>query len=131
MSALRRLLLRGLGIIVVLLAGTVAWLEFWPAPGEERRLTCTSVPASRCTEVGGRVVYALQKDRSDATRPLHLVLASRDSVAYPGVTIIKIPASMRPSKAPSFGTWVSAAGPVHRGSNGQDNVGVEDLWIAR
>lgn len=114
-----------IAMAVALLAITFAALLLWPAPAQTLR--CAADDQENCIVASGRVLYALQKDRADHRRPLHLVLASRDSRTAPLITVLKIPPNLRPASNPHVGAWVSARGAMHRGSNGQPNLGVTAL----
>jgi hypothetical protein len=129
MKTVRRRLIKVVLGLALAAALTLAVLLFWPAPGSRPSMRCDPQPRG-CELVQGRVVYALSKDRNDPSRPLHLVLAARDSLSWPGFSVIKIPVEMRPTKAPAPGTWVQAVGVPHRGSNGQQNLTPDNLWIA-
>lgn len=126
----KRILVVVAGIGALLVAAFVAAL-LWPAPDGLKPLKCGKADGPGCEEASGRVLYALQKDREDASRPLHLVLISKQSVMFPALSGIKIPADRRPQAAPRIGTWVSAVGAVHKGSNGFDNITVERLLVER
>lgn len=108
-----------------LLAALLAWGLFWPAP--HAALRCGPGDGAGCRAVAGRVVYAPSKDRHDPARPLHLVLLSRDSAAFPLVSIVKVPAGLRPRHTPGIGAWVTVVGTPHRGSNGETDIGVRRL----
>ena len=58
----------------------------------------------------------------DGDGDAHLVLASRQSVTAPGVTIVDLKASLRPDRLPRPGDWVGASGPVFPGSRGQRQI---------
>jgi hypothetical protein len=118
---LRRVLLAGAGLAGLIVA-LLLWGLFWPAP--HAALRCGPDDGARCRAVAGRVVYAPKKDRADPTRPLHLVLLSRDSTALPLVSVVKIPPAQRPRRAPGVGRWVSVVGIPHEGSNGETDLGV-------
>lgn len=77
--------------------------------------------ASDCTEVVGRVVYVESVD-PDGDGDLHVVVFDRRSISAPGVTSIDVKPGLRPTEDPQVGDRVAAAGPVQRGSFGQDQV---------
>jgi hypothetical protein len=122
----RRLLRRAViaaGALVTLLAVLLAGGLFWPAP--RPALRCGPGDGAGCRAVSGRVLYVPHKDRSQPSRALHLVLLSRDSSTLPLISVVKIPARMRPRETPGRGTWMSAVGTPHRGSNGETDLGVQ------
>ena len=110
----------GLALVV---AGAVTWALFWPAP--RTPLRCGADDPPNCRAVQGRVLYVPRSDRGVPYSPLHLILLSRDSVALPLITVVKIPAVLRPRHTPRIGRWISAVGQPHRGSNGETDLGVD------
>jgi hypothetical protein len=100
------------------------WALFWPPPDGTDALECGADDPSGCRAAQGRVVYVPRKDRAERYRALHLVLLSRDSVALPLITVVKIPAVYRPKQAPRIGRWVSVVGKPHKGSNGETDIAV-------
>ena len=100
----------------------MSWALLWPAPGDALR--CRADDPPDCREAHGRVIYIPRKDRADGHGELHLVLLSRDSVALPLVTVVKIPPAGRPRHVPGMGRWVSVVGTPHEGSNGETDIGV-------
>jgi hypothetical protein len=122
-----RRILAALAAVAALFAGLLLWALFWPAP--RAALRCGPGDPPGCRAASGRVLYVPRKDSKLRYRALHLVLVSRDSVALPGITVVKIPAVYRQRKTPRIGTWVSVVGVPHRGSNGETDLGVTRLLI--
>lgn len=83
-----------------------------------------------CRSASGRVVYVERVD-PDGDGDAHFVLASRQSITAPGITVIDVKRSLRPSPLPGRGDRMSAAGPVHRGSYGQRQIEAVELHVAR
>jgi hypothetical protein len=99
-----------------------------PAPWLERA-QCPS-GASNCSTASGRILYVERVD-PDGDGDAHFVLASREGVTGPGISVIDVRKSMRPSPLPGPGDRVSAAGPVYRGSYGQRQIEAVELHVAR
>jgi hypothetical protein len=93
--------------------------------------TATCPPeAGNCRSATGRVLYVERVD-PDGDGDAHFVLASRDSITGPGITVIDVKRSLRPSPLPGRGDRLSAAGPVYRGSYGQRQIEAVELHVAR
>jgi hypothetical protein len=102
-----------------------------PAPKPKaplRRARCAA-DVSNCRTAEGRIVYIEAVD-PDGDGDAHFVLASRDSVTAPGVTVIDVERTLRPHPLPGLGTQVSAAGPVYHGSYGQLQIQATELHVA-
>jgi hypothetical protein len=99
-----------------------------PAPPLEPA-TCPA-EAGNCRAATGRVLYVERVD-PDGDGDAHFVLASRDSITGPGISVIDVKRSLRPSPLPGPGDRMSAAGPVHRGSYGQRQIHAVELHVAR
>jgi hypothetical protein len=99
-----------------------------PAP----RLPRASCPtaAANCRTASGRVLYVERVD-PDGDGDAHFVLASRQSITGPGISVIDVKRSLRPSPLPGPGDRLSAAGPVYRGSYGQRQIEAIELRVAR
>jgi hypothetical protein len=67
----------------------------------------------------------------DGDGDAHFVLASRESVTLPGVSVIDVRVDLRPHPLPGPGDRISAAGPVAIGSYGQRQVEAQVLNVAR
>jgi hypothetical protein len=101
-----------------------------PAPAPQlERAQCPS-GASNCSTASGRILYVERVD-PDGDGDAHFVLASREGVTGPGISVIDVRKSMRPSPLPGPGDRVSAAGPVYRGSYGQRQIEAVELYVAR
>jgi len=100
-----------------------------PAPergrpaGTERAAAPARCPAGLegCRTASGRIVYVEAVD-PDGDGDAHFVLASRESVTAPGVSVIDVGPRLRPDPLPGVGDRISAAGPVFRGSHGQRQI---------
>jgi hypothetical protein len=99
------------------------------APSSLPRASCPA-GASNCRSASGRVLYVERVD-PDGDGDAHFVLASRESVTAPGISVIDVKRSLRPSPLPGPGERLSAAGPVHRGSYGQRQIEAVELNVAR
>jgi hypothetical protein len=125
-----RRLCKGIAGLTTAAVATFGGLVFWPEPSDVSQLTCPQRRGEPCRVVAGRVIYALSKDRRDARRPLHLVLASRSSGTAPGVSVVKIPPELRPRRVPGVGAWIAVAGLPHQGSNGEQSVTARRVAMA-
>jgi hypothetical protein len=83
-----------------------------------------------CRSATGRVIYVERVD-PDGDGDAHFVLASRQSITGPGISVIDVRRSLRPSPLPGRGDRMSAAGPVHRGTYGQRQIHAVELHVAR
>jgi hypothetical protein len=99
-----------------------------PAPAVEPA-TCPP-DAANCRSATGVVLYVERVD-PDGDGDAHFVLASRQSITAPGVSVIDVKRSLRPSPLPGRGDRLSAAGPVYRGSYGQRQIEAVELNVAR
>jgi hypothetical protein len=86
--------------------------------------------AGNCRVASGRVLYVERVD-PDGDGDAHFVLASRDSITGPGISVVDVKRSLRPSPLPGPGDRLSAAGPVYRGSYGQRQIEAIELHVAR
>ena len=86
--------------------------------------------AGNCRSATGRVIYVERVD-PDGDGDAHFVLASRQSVTGPGLSVIDVKHSLRPSPLPGPGDRMSASGPVHRGSYGQRQIHAVELHVER
>jgi hypothetical protein len=85
--------------------------------------------AGNCRSATGRILYVERVD-PDGDGDAHFVLASRDSITGPGISVIDVKRSLRPSPLPGRGDRVSAAGPVYRGSYGQRQIEAVELNVS-
>jgi hypothetical protein len=86
--------------------------------------------ASNCSTASGRILYVERVD-PDGDGDAHFVLASREGITGPGISVIDVKKSLRPSPLPGPGDRISAAGPVYRGSYGQRQIEAVELHVAR
>jgi hypothetical protein len=86
--------------------------------------------AANCRTASGRILYVERVD-PDGDGDAHFVLASREGVTGPGISVIDVKRSLRPSPLPGPGDSISAAGPVYRGSYGQRQIEAGELHVAR
>jgi hypothetical protein len=86
--------------------------------------------AGNCRSASGRVLYVERVD-PDGDGDAHFVLASRQSITGPGISVIDVKRSLRPSPLPGRGDRMSAAGPVYSGSYGQRQIEAVELHVAR
>jgi hypothetical protein len=86
--------------------------------------------AANCSTASGRILYVERVD-PDGDGDAHFVLASREGVTGPGISVIDVKRSLRPSPLPRPGDRISAAGPVYRGSYGQRQIEAVELHVAR
>ena len=101
-----------------LLAAVLASLPALTPPALEPARCPQNVPG--CAEVTGRVVYVERVD-PDGDGDLHVVV-NGGSISLPGLTAIDVRPGLRPRRDPRPGDRVTAAGPVQRGSFGQDQI---------
>ena len=113
-----------------------------PAPPSANPLTAGPTPspplepancppgAANCRSASGRVLYVERVD-PDGDGDAHFVLTSRQSITAPGISVIDVKRSLRPSPLPGPGDRISAAGPVYRGSYGQRQIEAIELNVAR
>ena len=100
-----------------------------PAPPKLVKAHCAPSLAN-CKAASGVVTYVEAVD-SDGDGDAHFVLASRDSITLPGITVIDCKKSLRPDPLPRVGDRISAAGPVYSGSYGQKQIEATELHVAR
>ena len=84
-----------------------------------RRARCPR-DISNCRSATGRVTFVEAVD-PDGDGDAHYVLSGGD-ITLPGISVIDVKPSLRPRRLPRKGDWVSAAGPVYRGSYGQRQI---------
>ena len=106
------------------------------ADGERREPRPRPAPAScpsglrNCSTASGRILYVERVD-PDGDGDAHFVLLSRPGISGPGISVIDVRRSLRPSPLPGPGDRLSAAGPVYRGSYGQRQIEAIELRVAR
>ena len=86
--------------------------------------------AGNCRSATGVVLYVERVD-PDGDGDAHFVLASRQSITAPGISVVDVKRSLRPSPMLRRGDRLSAAGPVYRGSYGQRQIEAIELNVAR
>ena len=104
-----------------------------PAPSPaEPRLRPARCPAglSGCRVASGRILYVERVD-PDGDGDAHFVLASRQAITSPGISVIDVRRDLRPKPLPGPGDRLSAAGPVQRGSYGQRQIEAVQVTVAR
>jgi hypothetical protein len=99
-----------------------AWALVTP-PGAHPLRCTTPWRGVECRAVSGRVL-AVHRYDEDGDGDLHLLLASRQSVTRPGLSLVKFARRRRPAHVPGFGDWVTVLGVVVEGSHGEDEVAV-------
>jgi hypothetical protein len=85
--------------------------------------------AANCAVASGTITYIEAHD-PDGEGDAHFVLLSRESITAPGVSVIDVEPALRPHPLPALGAYVSAAGPVYRGSYGQKQIEATVLHVA-
>jgi hypothetical protein len=83
-----------------------------------------------CRSATGRIVYVERVD-PDGDGDAHFVLASRQSITLPGISVIDVRKDLRPHPLPGVGDEISAAGPVFPGSYGQRQIQAIELRVGR
>jgi hypothetical protein len=103
-----------------------------PASSEKLSVEPVSCPTdlANCRSASGRIVYVERVD-PDGDGDAHFVLASRQSITFPGISVIDVAKDLRPDPLPGRGDELSAAGPVFRGSYGQRQIQALELRVAR
>ena len=94
-----------------------------------RRARCPAALAN-CATASGRILYVERVD-PDGDGDAHFVLVSREGVTGPGISVVDVKRSLRPSPLPGPGDRLSAAGPVYRGSYNQKQIEAIELHVAR
>jgi hypothetical protein len=82
-----------------------------------------------CRTASGRIIYVERVD-PDGDGDAHFVLLSDDSITGPGISVIDVKRSLRPSPLPGPGDRLSAAGPVYTGSYGQRQIEAVEVHTA-
>ncbi len=102
-----------------------------PAPKRTavRRAKCPAGLAG-CRAASGRIIFVERVD-PDGDGDAHFVLASKDGVTAPGITVIDVRRDLRPRPLPGPGDRLSAAGPVRSGSYGQHQIEAVEVFAAR
>jgi len=92
-----------------------------PATPAPPRAQCPARTAPGCRSAAGRII-AVEAVDPDGDGDAHFVLAGRDSVTAPGITVVDVRRDLRPDPLPGLGERISAAGPVYPGSYGQRQI---------
>jgi hypothetical protein len=87
------------------------------------------VQAANCKSATGTIIYVERVD-PDGDGDAHFVLLDDESVTAPGITVVDVPAGLRPHPLPGPGATLSAAGPVLRGSFGQRQIEADVVSVA-
>jgi hypothetical protein len=98
-------------------------------PARPRSVRCPPTLA-KCSTASGRIIYVERVD-PDGDGDAHFVIASSDSITAPGISVIDLKKSLRPSPLPGPGDWISAAGPVYEGSHGQSQIEAVRFHVRR
>ncbi|MGI8512783.1 MAG: hypothetical protein ACR2NH_09170, partial [Solirubrobacteraceae bacterium] len=85
------------------------------------RAQCPAGAAPGCRSAAGRII-AVEAVDPDGDGDAHFVLAGRDNVTAPGITVVDVRRDLRPDPLPGLGERISAAGPVYPGSYGQRQI---------
>jgi hypothetical protein len=85
---------------------------------------------ARCRTATGRIVYVERVD-PDGDGDAHFVVASRQAITAPGISVIDVRKDLRPKPLPGPGDVISAAGPVFRGSYGQRQIEAVAVEVGR
>ena len=99
-----------------------------PAPERLRHARCPA-ELGNCATASGRIIYVERVD-PDGDGDAHFVLVSREAITGPGISVIDVKRSLRPSPLPGPGDRLSAAGPVYRGSHDQKQIEAIELHVA-
>ncbi len=57
------------------------------------------------------------------------MLASREGLTAPGITVVDVRRDLRPRPLPGPGDRLSAAGPVYTGSYGQRQIEATEVFV--
>jgi hypothetical protein len=108
-----------------------------PTPTEPKRnqprlarARCPAAAPPGCRSASGRILYVERVD-PDGDGDAHFVLASRESITGPGLTVVDVRRDLRPHPLPGPGDRISAAGPVYRGSYGQRQIEAIEIHAIR
>ena len=114
-----------------------------PAESHKRRPTSAAAlperpePRARCPTdltgcrtASGRILHVERVD-PDGDGDAHFVLASREAVTAPGISVIDVRSDLRPHPLPGPGDRLSAAGRVQVGTYGQRQIEAVAVEAAR
>lgn len=105
-----------------------------PRPPREPRIRAARCPkdAGNCAWAVGRVIYIESVD-ADGDGDLHVV-ATRvrgSAVTGGGLVVFDVNKYLRPKRDPAAGDLVTGAGPVYKGSYGQQQIEVDSFRVRR
>lgn len=102
------------------------------SPPPEPRLPQARCPVdlTGCRTASGRIIYVERID-PDGDGDAHFVLASRQAITSPGISVIDVRRDLRPKPLPGPGDRLSAAGRVQVGSYGQRQIEAVAVTVAR
>jgi hypothetical protein len=103
--------------------------EAAPPEPAEPRARCPADLAG-CRTASGRILHVERVD-PDGDGDAHFVLASREAVTAPGISVIDVRSDLRPHPLPGPGDRLSAAGRVQVGSHGQRQIEAVAVEVAR
>jgi hypothetical protein len=83
-----------------------------------------------CRTATGRILYVERVD-PDGDGDAHFVMASREGITAPGISVIDVRRDLRPHPLPGPGDRLSAAGLVRVGSHGQKQIEAVRVRVAR
>jgi hypothetical protein len=86
--------------------------------------------AVECKSAAGTIVFVERVD-PDGDGDAHFVLASREGITAPGVSVIAVRADLRPQPLPGPGDLLAGAGPVFEGSFGQRQIEADEIAFER
>jgi hypothetical protein len=102
-------------------ATTTTTIEKRPRPATKvPRVPCPPDLAG-CRSARGTIIYVERVD-ADGDGDAHFVLASRQSITLPGISVIDVAVDLRPHPLPGPGDQLAAAGQVQTGSYGQSQI---------
>jgi len=103
-----------------------------PAGSVDTRQPAAHCPAdlAGCRTATGRILYVERVD-PDGDGDAHFVLASREGITSPGISVIDVRRDLRPHPLPGPGGRLSAAGLVQTGSYGQRQIEAVRVRVAR
>jgi hypothetical protein len=79
-----------------------------------------------CVSATGIIIYVERVD-PDGDGDAHFVLLDEEGISGPGITIVDVPAGLRPEPLPGPGEELSAAGLVQTGSFDQRQIESVDV----
>ena len=85
---------------------------------------------SGCRTASGEILYVERVD-PDGDGDAHFVLASREGITGPGLSVVDVRRDLRPSPLPGPGDRLSAAGLVARGTYGQRQIEAVAVAVGR